>query len=254
MYFFLSNLSILEIFFVVSVTPKMMKNLLSQDKTISFCGCITQCYFYFLFGIAEFFLIAVMSFDRYVAVCQPLRYHIIMNDHVCALLTMGCWLAGVLLSLSPSLLLIGMPFCGPNLIDHFFCDYAPLIQLSCTDTRFLLVLETILGILVQFSSLAFTLGSYTYIITAILRIPSATGRQKAFSTCASHFTVASIFYGSAIFMYCLPNQGRSPDVQKAVAMLTIVVTPPLNPFIYSLRNEKVKNALRDCVRKKIFPF
>ncbi|XP_059587348.1 olfactory receptor 6M1-like [Alligator mississippiensis] len=250
MYFFLCNLSILEILFIFSVIPKLMENLLSLDKTITFWGCITQCYFYFFLGIAEFFLIAVMSLDRYVAICHPLHYPLIMNKRVCALLVMGCWLGGCLFPLSSIILLSRLPFCGPNIIDHFFCDYAPLVRLSCIDTNLLLTIESVLAAVVQASSLAFTLGSYAYIISTILRIRSSTGRQKAFSTCASHITVASIFYGSAIFMYCLPSQGRSPDVQKAVGMLSVVVTPPLNPFIYSLRNEKVKNAMRDFVRGK----
>ncbi|XP_059587349.1 olfactory receptor 6M1-like [Alligator mississippiensis] len=252
MYFFLCNLSILEILLIAFITPKMLENLLSDDKTISFWGCMTQCYFYFFLGTTEFALIAIMSFDRYIAICHPFHYAIIMNDYVCGLLALVCWLGGILLPLFAMNLLFRMSFCGPNVIDHFFCDYAPLVLLACTEDKFPLTLEIILADIVEAISFVFTLASYLYIITTILRIPSTSGRQKAFSTCTSHITVASIFYGSTVFLYCLPIQRRSPNVQKAVALLVVVVTPSLNPFIYSLRNEKVKNALRDFVRKKIF--
>ncbi|XP_006037483.1 olfactory receptor 6M1-like [Alligator sinensis] len=252
MYFFLCNLSILEILFILCVTPEMLQNLLSHGIVISFWGCVAQTYFYFFLGTTELFLIAAMSFDRYTAICYPLHYSMIMSGWLCALLVLSSWVGGSLFPLFPLILMIRLPFCGPNKINHFFCDYAPLVQLSCTDTRQLLAVESAFCSVVLFSSLTVTLVSYTYIIITILRIPSATGRQKAFSTCASHITVASIFYGSTIFMYSLPSQERSPTVQKAVAMLTSVLTPLLNPFIYTLKNQKVKEALRTSLRKGIF--
>ncbi|XP_006037487.1 olfactory receptor 6M1-like [Alligator sinensis] len=250
MYFFLCNLSILEILFVLSIAPKMLENLLSWDKTISYWGCIAQCYIYFFLGTTDFILIAVMSFDRYAAICHPLRYPIIMRGRVCIFLVMGCWLGGFLSTLFPLMLLCQLPFCGPSVIDHFFCDYAPLVKLSCANTDLLLRLEYILSCVVLLTSLSFTTVSYLYIITTVLRIPSATGRQKAFSTCASHITVASIFYGSAIFMYAQPSQGHSFSLQKVVALFTTIVSPLLNPFIYTLRNKKVKNALKAYVTIK----
>ncbi|XP_054850385.1 olfactory receptor 6M1-like [Eublepharis macularius] len=249
MYFFLCNLSLLEILYVLTLTPKMLVNLVSLNKTISFLGCAAQCYFYFFLGTAEFILISVMSFDRYVAICHPLRYAVIVNGHVCTWLVLGCWIGAFLSTIGPIVLLFQLSFCGSNVIDHFFCDYAPLIKLSCNDVHFILALESILSSVVLLSSLSVTGVSYLYIITTIVRMQTAKSRLKAFSTCASHLTVASIFYGSAIFMYSLPSQGRSRDAQKAVAILTAVVTPLLNPFIYTLRNEKVKEALRDCLKR-----
>ncbi|XP_054850382.1 olfactory receptor 6M1-like [Eublepharis macularius] len=248
MYFFLCNLSLLDILFVLTITPKMLENLVSLKQTISFLGCAAQCYFYFFLGTAEFILISVMSFDRYVAICHPLRYAIIMNSHVCAWLVLGCWMGAFLSTIGPIALLFQLSYCGSNVIDHVFCDYAPIIKLSCNDIHFILALESILSSVVLLSSLSVTGFSYLYIITTIVRMQSAKGRLKAFSTCASHLTVASTFYGCSIFMYALPSQGRSRNVQKAVAVLTAAVSPLFNPFIYTLRNEKVKEAFRDCLK------
>ncbi|XP_053216341.1 olfactory receptor 6M1-like [Podarcis raffonei] len=249
MYFFLCNLSLMEVFFVISIIPKMLVNMVSLNKAISFLGCVAQCYFYFSFATSETILIAVMAFDRYVAICRPLRYAIIMNGWVCTYLVLGCWMGGFLSILAPIILLSYLSYCGSNIIDHFFCDYAPMIKLSCNDVYALLAVETALSSVVLLGSLTVTVVSYVYIITTILCMHSTKGRQKTFSTCASHITVASIFYGSSIFMYSLPNQGRSQAVQMAFAVLTSVVTPLLNPFIYTLRNQKVKEALKDCLRR-----
>ncbi|XP_054850387.1 olfactory receptor 6M1-like [Eublepharis macularius] len=249
MYFFLGNFSLLEILYVLTLTPKMLVDLVSLNKTISFLGCAAQCYFYFLLGTAEFILISVMSFDRYVAICHPLHYAIIMNSRVCTWLVLGCWMGAFLSTIGPIVLLFQLNFCASNVINHFFCDYAPIIKLSCNDVHFILALESILSTIVLLSSLSVTGVSYAYIITTIVRMQSTKGRLKAFSTCTSHLTVASTFYGCSIFLYCLPAQGHSQDVQKAVAVLTAVVTPLFNPFIYTLRNEKVKEALRDCLKR-----
>ncbi|KAM6449165.1 olfactory receptor 6M1-like [Liasis olivaceus] len=250
MYFFLCNLSFLEILFVLTITPKMMMNLVSLNKTISFLACMIQCYSYFFLGTCEIILIAVMAFDRYIAVCHPLRYTIIMNGRVCVNLISGCWIGALINNFGPVILLSQLSFCSSNVIDHFFCDYAPMIKLSCNDVDTLLALESILSALVLLSSLCVTVVSYLYIIVTVLSMQTSGSRRKTFSTCASHLTVASIFYGSAIFMYSLPSEGRSRDVQKAVAVLTAVVTPLLNPFIYTLRNEKVKEAFQDCLRRQ----
>ncbi|KAG6477671.1 olfactory receptor [Crotalus adamanteus] len=249
MYFFLFNLSFLETFFVLTITPKMMMDLVSQNKSISFLGCISQCYSYFFFGTCEIILIAIMAFDRYIAICHPLRYTIIMNGWVCVNLILVCWIGAFMNNFGPIVLLSQLSFCSSNVIDHFFCDYAPLIKLSCNDVDTLLTLESTLSPLVLLSSLCVTVVSYLYIIVTILSMQISGSRGKTFSTCASHLTVASIFYGSAIFMYSLPSKGHSQDAQKAVAVLTAVVTPLLNPFIYTLRNEKVKNAFRHCLHR-----
>ncbi|EPY84479.1 olfactory receptor 6M1-like isoform 1 [Camelus ferus] len=247
MYFFLSNLSFLDILYTTVVTPKLLTCLLGEKKNISFAGCITQTYFYFFLGTVEFILLAVMSFDRYVAICNPLRYIVIMNSKVCLQLVLGCWVGAFLSVLVPTVVVTRLPYCSKE-INHFFCDIAPLLQVACRDTRLIERINFLLSALVILSSLAFTTWSYTYIISTILRIPSAQGRQKAFSTCASHITVVSIAYGSNIFVYVRPNQNQSLDFDKVAAVLITVVTPLLNPFIYSLRNEKVK-VLREATNR-----
>nr|XP_020765903.1 olfactory receptor 6M1-like [Odocoileus virginianus texanus] len=250
MYFFLSNLSLLDISYTTSVTPKLLSFLLKDKKTISLAGCISQTYFFFFLGTVEFILLVVMSFDRYVAICNPLRYTVIMNSRVCLLLVLGCWVGAFLSVLCPVILLSRLPFCQKE-INHFFCDIAPLLQAACIDTRLLEMISFLLSSLILLTSLVITTVSYTYIISTILRIPSAQGRQKAFSTCASHITVVSIAYGSNIFMYVRPSQSQSLEFDKVTAVFTIMVTPLLNPFIYSLRNETVKDVLRDAVNKII---
>uniref|UniRef100_A0A8D1W494 Olfactory receptor n=1 Tax=Sus scrofa TaxID=9823 RepID=A0A8D1W494_PIG len=248
MYFFLSNLSFLDILYTTVITPKLLACLLGEKKNISFAGCMTQTYFYFFLGTVEFILLAVMSFDRYVAICNPLRYTIIMNSRVCLLLVLGCWVGAFLSVLVPTIIVTRLPYCSKE-INHFFCDIAPLLQVACIDTHLIEKINFLLSALVILSSLAFITGSYAYIISTILRIPSAQGRQKAFSTCASHITVVSIAYGSNIFVYVRPNQNHSLDFDKVAAVLITVVTPLLNPFIYSLRNEKVKELLREAMTR-----
>ncbi|XP_058400465.1 olfactory receptor 6M1-like [Diceros bicornis minor] len=247
MYFFLSNLSLLDILYTTSVTPKLLACLL-EEKTISLAGCIAQTYFFFFLGTVEFILLAVMSFDRYVAICNPLRYTIVMNSRVCLLLVLGCWVGAFLSVLCPSIVVSRLPFCYKE-ISHFFCDIAPLLQVACIDTHFIEMINFLLSSFILLSSLVLTTVSYTYIISTILSIPSAQGRQKTFSTCASHITVVSIAYGSNIFMYVRPSQSHSLDFDKVTAVLTTMVTPLLNPFIYSLRNEQVKKVLREAVNK-----
>ncbi|XP_049634339.1 olfactory receptor 6M1-like [Suncus etruscus] len=248
MYFFLSNLSFLDILFTSSVTPKLLDCLLWGRRTISFAGCIAQTYFFFFLGTVEFILLAGMSYDRYVAICNPLRYTIIMNSQVCLLLVLGCWLGAFLSVLCPTIVVSRLPYCGRE-IRHFFCDIAPLLQVACIDTQLIEMINFLLSTLVLLTSLIFTIVSYTYIISTILRTPSAQGRQKAFSTCASHITVVSIAYGSNIFMYLRPSQSHSLEFDKVTAALTSMVTPLLNPFIYSLRNEKVKQVLKEEIEK-----
>ncbi|XP_022369033.1 LOW QUALITY PROTEIN: olfactory receptor 6M1-like [Enhydra lutris kenyoni] len=250
MYFFLSNLSFLDILFMTTITPKLLTCLLEEKKIISFAGCITQIYFYFFLGTVEFILLVVMSSDRYVAICNPLRYTIIMNSRVCLWLVLGCWLGAFLSVLCPDIVVSRLPYCTEE-IGHFFCDIAPLLQVACIDTHFIEMINFLLSSLVLLTSLVLTIVSYTYIISTILRIPSAQGRQKALSTCASHIT--SIAYGSNVFMYMRPSQSHSLEFDKVTAVLTTVVTPLLNPFIYSLRNEKVKEILRESISRIVLP-
>uniref|UniRef100_A0A667J332 Olfactory receptor n=1 Tax=Lynx canadensis TaxID=61383 RepID=A0A667J332_LYNCA len=238
MYIFLSNLSFLDILYTTVVTPKLLACLLGEKKTLSFAGCITQTYFYFFLGTVEFILLAVMSFDRYVAICNPLRYTIIMNSRTCLLLVLSCWVGAFLSVLVPTIVVTRLPYCGKE-INHFFCDIAPLLQVACVDTHLIEQINFLLSALVILSSLAFTTASYTYIISTILRIPSAQGRQKAFSGAP----------GCNIFVYVRPNQNYSLNFDKVAAVLITVVTPLLNPFIYSLRNEKVKEVLRETINR-----
>uniref|UniRef100_A0A8D0GMA0 Olfactory receptor n=1 Tax=Sphenodon punctatus TaxID=8508 RepID=A0A8D0GMA0_SPHPU len=253
MYFFLGNLSLLEIFFTSAIVPKILVNLLAKQKTISFSGCIAQCHFYFFLGSTELILLAVMSVDRYVAICIPLHYASIMNSRVCVFLVLGCWLGGFLHILWPTVVISQLPYCGPNVIDHFFCDSTPLLKLSCSDTRLIELIDVLLASILLVGTLLLIAISYIYIITTVLRIPSATGRRKAFSTCASHVTVVVIYYGSSIFMYAQPAQSSALEFNKVVAVLTAVVTPLLNPLIYSLRNEKVRQVLKELLRRNSAP-
>ena len=252
MYFFLSNLSFLDILFTTTIAPKLLACLLEEEKTISFAGCISQTYFYFFLGTVEFILLVVMSFDRYVAICNPLHYTVIMNSRVCLLLVLGCWVGAFLSVLCPTIVVSRLPYCTAE-ISHFFCDIAPLLQAACIDTHFIEMISFLLSSLILLTSLLLTTVSYTYIISTILHIPSAQGRQKAFSTCASHITVVSMAYGSNIFVYVRPNQNHSLEFDKIATVLITIVTPLLNPFIYSLRNEKVKEVLRESVSRIVLP-
>ncbi|KAM6148417.1 olfactory receptor 6S1-like [Erethizon dorsatum] len=249
MYFFVANLSFLEVTITSTVVPKMLANTFSLSRAISFVGCLTQSFFYFLLGSTEFFMLAVMSFDRYAAICHPLRYAVIMSRQMCTLLLLGSYLGAFLSILAPSILTAPLPFCGPNVVNHFFCDSAPMLRLVCADTRVAELADFISSALLLLGSLLLTGASYTCIIITVLRIPSAQGRQKAFSTCVSHITVVTLYYGSSIFIYVRPRKGSVMDVNKFATVLNTIVTPTLNPFIYSLRNEKVKDALRDACSK-----
>uniref|UniRef100_A0A9L0K130 Olfactory receptor n=1 Tax=Equus asinus TaxID=9793 RepID=A0A9L0K130_EQUAS len=250
MYYFLHNFAVLEIWFTSVIFPKMLTNILTGHKTISLAGCFLQLFFYFFLGTTEFLLLAVMSFDRYVAICNPLRYATIMSKRVCVQLVLSSWLAGFLLIIVPSFILFQQPFCGPNIINHFFCDSFPLLELICADTSLIEFLSFIEAIFTLLGTLSVTATCYGHILHTILRIPSAKERQKAFSTCSSHITVVSLFYGSCIFMYIRSDKGdQGEDRNKVVALLNTVVTPMLNPFIYTLRNKQVKQVFRKQVNK-----
>lgn len=250
MYYFLRNFAVLEIWFTSVIFPKMLTNIITGHKTISILGCFLQTFLYFFLGTTEFFLLAVMSFDRYVAICNPLRYATIMNKRVCVQLVCGSWMSGLLLIVVPSSILFQQPFCGSNIIDHFFCDNFPLLELVCADTSLIEFLGFIIANFSLLGTLAVTATCYGHILSTILRIPSAKERKKAFSTCSSHIIVVSLFYGSCIFMYVRSGKsGQGEDHNKVVALLNTVVTPTLNPFIYTLRNKQVKQVFRERVSK-----
>ncbi|XP_078542412.1 olfactory receptor 6F1-like [Lissotriton helveticus] len=244
MYLFIGTFSFLEIWYPTSTVPKFLSNLLTGSKSISLIGCISQYYFHFSMGATENFLLVTMAFDRYLAICNPLRYPTIMNQRLCLQLVLSSWVCGFL-SLVVTLTQISkLHFCGPNVINHYYCDFAPLVSLSCSNTYtvelnfFILVTVVILGCLLV------VIVSYMYIMLTILRISSNTGRMKAFSTCASHLAVITIFYGTTIFMFVKPTGRNSLHINKVVSVFPSIVTPLLNPIIYTLRNKEIKDSLR----------
>ncbi|XP_053324514.1 olfactory receptor 10A7-like [Spea bombifrons] len=251
MYFFLRNLSFIEVCYVSVIIPKLLANYFSGYGRISFTGCATQMYFFLFLGTAECYLLAVMAYDRYVAVCDPLHYSAIMSKNACTKMVAGTWVSGILLSMGNTSFIFSLPYCGPNVIDHFFCDTPPVVSLACTDTSMVetdLFAYTVLVVIVSF---IIVLISYSRIIFAILHIKSTAGRQKAFSTCASHITSVCLFFGTGTFMYLRPKSSHSPQSDKIIALLYSVITPLLNPMIYSLRNQEIKSSLMKLINKRI---
>nr|XP_003405126.1 olfactory receptor 6C76-like [Loxodonta africana] len=252
MYSFLRHFSFLEMSFTSVCIPRYLVSIVTLDNRISYDACVTQLFFAIFLGASEFFLLAAMSYDRYVAICQPLHYATIMSSKVCTQLVVTSWVAG-LLTISPGLIMgLRLEFCDANIIDHFGCDYSPLLKLSCTDTRSIELLSFILAIATLLITLALVILSYAYILRTILKIPSAQQRKKAFSTCSSHVIVVSISYGSCIFMYLKPSAEERVSLNKGIAVLNTSIAPLLNPFIYTLRNKQVKQALKDIIKKRIF--
>uniref|UniRef100_A0A8C3WC00 Olfactory receptor n=1 Tax=Catagonus wagneri TaxID=51154 RepID=A0A8C3WC00_9CETA len=254
MYFFLRNFSLLEVSFTTVTIPKFLGTIVTGDKTISFNDCMAQLFFFIFLGVTEFYLLAAMSYDRYIAICKPLHYMAIMNPRVCTLLVVASWLASFLIIFPLLMLFIQLDYCKSNAIDHFTCDYFPLLHLSCSDTKFLEIVGFYCAVFILLFTLALIILPYIYIIRTILRIPSTSQRTKAFSTCSSHMIVISISYGSCIFMYINPSAKDRVSLSKGVAVLNTSVAPTLNPFIYSLRNQQVKRAFMDLARKVAFFF
>ncbi|XP_007947788.2 olfactory receptor 6C4-like [Orycteropus afer afer] len=254
MYFFLRNFSFLEISFTSVFVPKMLVNIETGDKTISFAGCFTQYFFEIFLGATEFYLLAAMSYDRYVAICRPLHYTTVMSRRLCIRLVLCSWFSGFLVVIVPHIMSLQLPFCASNIINHYCCDYTVLLHLSCSDAHFIDMIETILVGVTLIFTLVLVILSYTYIIRTILRIPSSQQRKKAFSTCSSHVIVLSLSYGSCLFMYMNPSVEDAATFNKGVAVLNTSVAPLLNPFIYSLRNQPVKIAFKDMVNKIRFYF
>ncbi|XP_032201536.1 olfactory receptor 6C75-like [Mustela erminea] len=252
MYFFLRNFSFLEISFTSVGIPRFLVTIVTGNKTISYNECVAQVFFFILLGVTEFYLLAAMSYDRYVAICKPLHYMTIMSSRVCFLLVFSSWLAGFLVIFPPVMLLLKLDFCDSNIIDHFICDSSPILQLSCTNTNFLELMAFILAVVTLMVTLTLVLLSYTYIIRTVLRIPSTSQRKKAFSTCSSHMIVVSLSYGSCIFMYIKPSARERVTLNKGVAVIITSVAPLLNPFIYTLRNQQVKQAFKNMVQRMVF--
>ncbi|XP_032706553.1 olfactory receptor 6C3-like [Lontra canadensis] len=240
MYYFLQNFSFLEITFTSVSIPRFLGAIIINIKTISYNNCLAQLFFFIFMGVSEFFLLTAMSFDHYIAICKPLHYTTIISKKICTLPVLGFWLGGFLTIFTPLMLILQLDFCASNVIDHFSCDYFPILQLSCSDTWLL----EMIGFYYTFVTLIFTLGlvilSYMCILSTILRIPSASQRKKAFSTCSSHLIVISISYGSCIFMYVKTSARERASLTKGVAILNTSIVPMLNPFIYTLRNQQVK--------------
>ncbi|XP_067173360.1 olfactory receptor 6M1-like [Apteryx mantelli] len=249
MYYFLSYLSFREISMTSSVVPEMLANFLSEKKTISFDGCFSQLFFSFLMGTTESILFAVTSYDTYVAVCNPLRYPSIMTSKVCSTLVLGCWAGAFVMILSSLVLAARLPYCGANVIDHYFCDSAPLLHLACADIQLIEWIDFVVSWVLLLGSLALTVLSYAYIDSNIFRMPSAQGRQKAFATCASHFTVVSLGFGISIFVYARPSHMTSVHLNKSLPVVSSIVAPLVNPFIFSLRKEQMKEALKNALHK-----
>ena len=251
MYFFLSHLSFLDLCFTSSIVPQLLVNLGSSDKSITYGGCVVQLYVSLALGSTECVLLAVMSYDRYVAVCRPLHYAFVMHPRVCSILASMAWLSGVTTTLIQSTLTLQLPFCGNRKVDHFFCEVPVLIKLACVDTTFNQAELFVASVLFLVVPLSLILMSYGNIAQAVLKIKSAIGRRKAFRTCSSHVMVVIIFYGTIIFMYLQPAKSRSKDQGKFVSFFYTVVTPMLNPLIYTLRNKEVKAALKKFMGKTL---
>ncbi|XP_007534400.1 olfactory receptor 7A10-like [Erinaceus europaeus] len=250
MYFFLSNLSLMDICFTSTTIPKMLRNIWTQNQAITYAGCITQVYFFLFFVVTDNFLLTVMAYDRYVAICHPLRYTVIMNPRLCGLLVLLCCTVSVLYSLLQTLMVLQLSFCAKVTIPHFFCELKQIVQQSCSDISLNDLVTYIVSALLGFGSLSGILYSYSKIVSSILKIASAQGKYKAFSTCASHLSVVFLFYCSAFGVY-LSSSGTLSSHSSAVAsVLYTVVTPMLNPFIYSLRNKDIKGALEIVFRKQ----
>lgn len=243
MYFFLCNLSFLEIWYTTGVVPKAIGVMLGTSQTISFSACILQLFFLLSLGSTECFLLSVMAYDRYLAICYPLRYCSLMNSVVSVRLALSSWLGDFLAISLLAFLTSRLTFCGPDVINHFLCDIDSCLALSCSDTWPVELATFLISIIVVVASCVVTLVSYMYIIFSILQIQSAHGRKKAFSTCSAHLSVVTIWYGSTIFLYVKPSAQNSLDLNKIVNIFNTVVTPLLNPFIYTLRNKEVKLAL-----------
>ncbi|XP_028609429.1 olfactory receptor 6C4-like [Grammomys surdaster] len=249
MYFFLSSFSFVECGFITTVIPQLLTIFLSGRQRISFVACFTQDFVILSLGATVFFLMALLSLDRYLAICKPLHYPTIMSPRRCFFLVTVCLVLGFLFMAGPVVMLSQSFYCGPNVIPHFFCDFGPLASLSCSETRSIEMLFFNLALIVLFTSLVIAIFAYSNIVVTIVHLPSARERQRAFSTCSSHLIVLSLMYGSCVFIYMKPKQTSRLDTNREAALVNTVVTPLLNPVIYTLRNKQVHQALRDALSR-----
>ncbi|NWY52944.1 O1052 protein, partial [Chionis minor] len=252
MYFFLCNLSVVDLCYSSVFSPKLLTGFLVEKKAISYSACFAQHFFFLVFVTTEVFLLAVMAYDRYTAICNPLLYATSMPRRVCVQLVAGSYVGGVLNSLVQTCCLLPLPFCGPNVINHYFCDTNPLLKLTCSDDHFNELLLVAFNGSISMSVLFIIVISYTYILVSILRIRSAKGRHKAFSTCASHLLTVTLFYVPAGLSHMQPGSKYSLEMEKVTAVFYTLIVPMLNPLIYSLRNKEVKDALRKATENNIF--
>ena len=249
MYFFLSNLSFLDMCYTTSIVPQLLVNLSGADKSISFGGCVVQMYISLALGCTECILLGVMAFDRYVAVCRPLHYTVIMHPRLCALMASASWITGFANSLLQTVLVFLLPRCGRNKLDHFFCEIPPFLKLACVDTTMNVYMTFFGSVIILLTPVSLIMVSYGRIVRAVLRIKSTAGRRKAFGTCGSHLTVVSLFFGTAIYVYFQPSSNNSQDQDKFMSLFYTVIIPMTNPLIYTLRNRDVKGAMKKVLWK-----
>ncbi|XP_012884225.1 PREDICTED: olfactory receptor 478-like [Dipodomys ordii] len=252
MYFFLSHLAFTDVALSTTVTPNMLVNFLADKNTIPFHACAFQLCSAAFFGAVEYFLLAAMAYDRFMAICNPLLYSAKMSTQVCVQLITVAYAGGLLNGCTLYLCVYVLPLCGPNRVNHFFCDFAPLVELSCSDVSVLTgVASSICGFLILFTVLV-VVFSYVYIVITILKMRSTEGRHKAFSTCSSHLSAVTLYYGTTTFIYVLPKSLYSTDQNKVISVFYMVVIPMLNPLIYTLRNKDIKEALKRQMGRKVF--
>ncbi|XP_006902375.1 PREDICTED: olfactory receptor 10AG1-like [Elephantulus edwardii] len=244
MYFFLANFSFLEICYVSVILPRMLVTVWTQDRSISLLECATQMCFFLVFGATECFLLAVMAYDRYVAICNPLHYPLVMNEKICVNLAFGSWVIGMPVQIGETVQIFSLQFCDSNQINHFFCDIPPIIKLACGNTFINEMVVYVVTMLIAAVPCMWILISYGKIISTILKLPTASGRAKAFSTCSSHLLVVVLFFGSAAITYFRPKSNHSPGTDRLFSLFYTIVTPMFNPMIYSLRNKDVIASLR----------
>ncbi|XP_007518753.1 olfactory receptor 10AG1-like [Erinaceus europaeus] len=250
MYFFLTNFSFLEICYVSVTLPKILMNLWTQERRISKLECAIQMYFFLVLGTGECFLLAVMAYDRYVAICNPLHYPLLMNHKMCICLAVGSWVSGIPFQIGQTWLIFSMHFCGSNQIDHFFCDVPPVLKLACGNTSVNEISIYVATVLIIVTPFMLIIASYSKIIATIQKLPTASGREKAFSTCSSHLLVVVLFFGSAIVTYFRSKSNQSAATDKLLSLFYTVMIPMFNPMIYTLRNKDVINALRKLFLNK----
>ena len=251
MYYFLSNLSFVDLCYSSVITPKMLVNFVSEKNIISYAGCMSQLYFFLVFVIAEWYMLTVMAYDRYVAICRPLLYNIIRSHRVCSLLVAGVYAIGFISSTIETGLMLKQSYCK-HLISYYFCEILPMMKLTCSSTYHVEMTVFIFAVVNFIVTSSSVLISYAFILSSILRISTTEGRSKAFSTCSSHFAAVGIFYGTTAFMYLKPSTASSLAQENMASVFYTTVIPMLNPLIYSLRNKEVKVAIQRTLREKPF--